>query len=93
MLTVVIAATVVGAAAAVAWTTRCRWGWHGNILLTQKRDPTTGRVIRPHVIVWECQQCGHPVSETALVTNWRLQADLRRQPAATKEAEIRQDRA
>lgn len=56
---------------------RCWLGWHGAVILRQKRGPD-GKVVRPHVLQWECGLCHRPVSETALVTNWRQQAELRR---------------
>lgn len=51
-----------------------------DVMAKQKRDET-GRVVRPHVLIWECRRCGHDVATTALSTKWNLLAEIRRQLA------------
>lgn len=64
----------------------CLWGRHDS-MLTQKRD-ATGRVVKPHVLVWECRNCGKEVAETKLETQWSMVARIRRQ-AVSRAAERR----
>ena len=74
-------------AVAVPWlrAARCRLGWHGDVLLTQKRDPVTGREVRPHVLVWECQRCYRPAYESVVETSWLLQLELREQKRSSRQ--------
>lgn len=86
MTTVLIVAAVGKCAFGVlALASRCGWGWHGAVIMRQKRG-ADGRCVRPHLLQWECERCQQVIGETAIVTNRRIPGALRKQARLRREA-------
>lgn len=47
-------------------------------VLVQKRD-RSGKLIKPHAVIWECRLCHRVIGETTLPVRWRMQVNLLRQ--------------